>query len=130
MGKRLNVVKEIDEALLPLLVPRLIMQPVVENAVEHGITPRQRGTLTLRVYAKEETLCLEVENDAPLSAADRDAVTQLLSDENTGEDAAKPGQVGIRNVNQRLKLLYGNGAGLSLTQTQAATTLARITLPL
>ncbi len=130
MGKRLNVIKEIDEALLPLLVPRLIMQPVVENAVEHGITPRQRGTLTLRVYAHEETLRLEVENDGGMSDADKVAVGRLLSEENPEEDVSKPGQVGIRNVNQRLKLLYGSTAGLTIEETNAGSTLARISLPL
>ena len=130
MGKRLHVVKEIDEALLPLLVPRLIMQPVVENAVEHGITPRQRGTLTLRVYADGGTLRLEVENDGGMNAADKEAIGRLLSEENLEEDVSKPGQVGIRNVNQRLKLLYGSGAGLTIVETVKNTTLARISLPL
>ena len=130
MGKRLSVVKEIDEELLPLLVPRLIMQPVVENAVEHGITPRQRGMLTLRIYQHEDRLYLEVENDAPLSAPDKAAVSRLLQEESAEGAETKPGQVGIRNVNQRLKLLYGDEAGLSITQTEAESTLARITLPL
>lgn len=130
MGKRLRVVKEIDEELLSLLVPRLIMQPVVENAVEHGITPRQRGTLTLRIYAKGETLRLEVENDGGMSAADKVAICRLLSEETPEEDVSKPGQVGIRNVNQRLKLLYGGGAGLTISETDAGDTLARISLPL
>lgn len=130
MGKRLNVVKEIDEALLHLLVPRLIMQPVVENAVEHGITPRQRGTLTLRVYAHGETLHLEVENDGGMSDADKAAVRRLLSEESPEEDVSKPGQVGIRNVNQRLKLLYGSTAGLTIEETDTGSTLARISLPL
>ena len=74
------------------MVPRLIMQPVVENAVEHGITPRQRGTLTLRVYAREAALYLEVENDGPMSAEDKLAVERLLDIES--EDTARPGQVG------------------------------------
>ena len=130
MGKRLSVVKQIDEELLPRLVPRLIMQPVVENAVEHGITPRQRGMLTLRIYQHEDRLYLEVENDAPLSAPDKAAVSRLLQEESAEGAETKPGQVGIRNVNQRLKLLYGDEAGLSITQTEAESTLARITLPL
>ncbi len=130
MGKRLHVVKEIDEELLPLLVPRLIMQPVVENAVEHGITPRQRGTLTLRVYAQGETLRLEVENDGGMSDADKVAILRLLTEETQEEDVSKPGQVGIRNVNQRLKLLYGSGAGLTIEETEKGNTLARISLPI
>ncbi len=130
MGKRLHVVKEIDEELLSLLVPRLIMQPVVENAVEHGITPRQRGTLTLRVYAQGETLRLEVENDGGMSDADKVAILRLLTEETQEEDVSKPGQVGIRNVNQRLKLLYGSGAGLTIEETDKGNTLARISLPL
>ncbi len=130
MGKRLHVIKEIDEELLSLLVPRLIMQPVVENAVEHGITPRQRGTLTLRIYAEGETLRLEVENDGGMSDTDKEAIKRLLSEETPEEDVSKPGQVGIRNVNQRLKLLYGGGAGLTISETDAGDTLARISLPL
>jgi len=128
MGKRLAVAKEIDETLLPLLVPRLIMQPVVENAVEHGITPRQRGTLTLRVYAREQLLYLEVENDGAMSDADKLAVERLLQKDS--EETAKPAQVGIRNVAQRLRLLYGEDASLTITDTQEGGTLSRIVLPL
>ena len=61
-GKRLSVKKEIDETLLGEKVPRLVMQPIVENAIEHGIAPHRNGDLILRIYRQEEKIVMEVEN--------------------------------------------------------------------
>ncbi len=45
-GKRLTVVKELDESIMQYEVPRLILQPVIENAIEHGVRPSGRGTVS------------------------------------------------------------------------------------
>ncbi len=130
MGSRLTVKKEIDETLLPLPVPRLIMQPVVENAVEHGIANRPTGMLTLRVYRQDDRLCLEVENDAPLRPEDKESIERLLGWDGSTEDKLKSTQLGIRNVNHRLKLLFSEAAGLTIAQTPGMSTVAKIVLPI
>lgn len=122
LGKRLVVEKQIDESLLDWYIPRLILQPVVENAVEHGVTPRQRGTIIIRIYKTSENwMRLEVENDAPLSPEDVEKIQLLLSGE--GEGA---GNIGIRNVHQRLRILYGPKSGLTICTNQQGNTVCSL----
>ncbi|MBO5671279.1 MAG: histidine kinase, partial [Clostridia bacterium] len=52
-GKRLEVEKRIDESLLDVMVPRLVMQPILENAVEHGVAPRHRGRIIIDISSDD-----------------------------------------------------------------------------
>ena len=129
-GERLRVDQQIDAALLEQPVPRLILQPIVENAMEHGIEKRANGAITLRIYA-ERRLFLEVENDGSMTAQDRENILRLLSWDGTSEeDENKLRRIGIRNVNRRLKILYGEEFGLTIEETARGSILARIALPL
>ena len=127
-GKRLTVKQEIDEALLDEKVPRLVMQPIVENAIEHGIAPHRNGDLILRIYRQEEKIVMEVENSGELTDADKEAVDRLLNWDGNDTTDIKPGRLGIRNVNLRLKFLYGKECGLTITSLPNQRTLARIIL--
>ena len=125
LGEGFHVHKEIDESLLQRQVPRLILQPIVENAVEHDMTRNGGGELWLRVYRQERLLVLEVEHEGSMTEADREKVAGQLR--STSEIS---GSVGIQNVNQRLKLIYGEDGSLSLDETGRGTILARIRFPL
>lgn len=127
LGERLEIRKEIDESMLSVLVPRLSLQPLAENAVEHDITPRRGGSLCLRARREEERVVLEVEHDGSMSAEDRAAVEAMLA--STAEDTEISGQVGLRNVRQRLRLLYGEEGELSLRQIGEERILARVSFP-
>ena len=105
------------------MIPRLILQPIAENAVEHDIAPRHGGNLWVRAYRSEGEMILEVEHDGTMTEGDRENVRSLL-DEN--QPAAR---VGLQNVNQRLKLIYGTGASLRIEETDHETILARIRFP-
>ncbi|MEG2660036.1 MAG: sensor histidine kinase [Oscillospiraceae bacterium] len=110
LGKRLNIVREIDESLLDAFVPRLILQPILENAVEHGINPTQQGTITLRAYREEDFMMLEVENSGVMEPLDLEKIEALLSDDTA--DGVGSTSLGIRNVHQRLRIIYGAESGL------------------
>ncbi len=129
-GERLRVEKQIDESLLEHMVPRLILQPIVENAVEHGVEKRGNGTITLRIFA-EKHLYLEVENDGSMTQQDRENIARLLSWDGASEgEETRLGRIGIRNVNRRLKILYGEEFGLTIEEIAPGSILARIKLPL
>jgi two-component system sensor histidine kinase YesM len=129
-GERLRVDKQIDESLLDYYVPRLILQPIVENAMEHGIEKRGNGAITLRIFA-EKHLYLEVENDGTMTQQDRENIARLLSWDGRSEGGeTKTGRIGIRNVNRRLKILYGGEFGLTIEEIAPGSILARIKLPL
>ena len=127
LGARLEVRKEIDPGVLDTMVPRLILQPLAENAVEHDITPRRGGLLTLRARREGTRLMLEVEHDGSMSAEDRASIEAMLA--SPVEDTEISGQVGLRNVRQRLTLLYGAEGELSLSQSGMDRILARVSFP-
>lgn len=124
LGESFCVHKEIDESLLSRQVPRLILQPIAENAVEHDLTRRGGGNLWLRVYREESRLALEVEHDGQMTEEDRAKITAQLQ----GEEEIS-GAVGIRNVSRRLKLIYGEESSLSMEETGKGTILVRIRFP-
>lgn len=127
LGCRLEVKKEVDPALLDCYVPRLVLQPILENAVEHGITPTQQGTITIRAYRLGNWLRLEVENDGVTTYDDLMKIKALLSDEGPDEQLGST-SLGIRNVHQRLRILYGPESGLAISITEKGCTLCRMNL--
>lgn len=125
LGEKFRVHQEIDQTLLEQMVPRLILQPIAENAVEHDITARHGGNLWVRVLRNGAQMILEVEHDGTMTDSDRENISLLLSDGDTGG-----GRVGLRNVHQRLKLIYGTKSSLGVEETDHGTILARISFPI
>ncbi len=99
-GDRLHVLIEADAAARASAVPHLLLQPLVENAVRHGISRRaDAGTIQVRADRRDGTLRVRVRDDGPGLAAH-------------GE-AAGDG-IGLRNTRARLRYLYGDAASLEL----------------
>ena len=109
---RLRLRVTIDPAAALLQVPPMILQSLVENALKHGIGRLPNGgDLQIRAAASNGTLVLEVEN------------TGELTDSRTGDT-----QVGLNNIRERLRILYGDRASLSL-QNGNGTVVARVEIP-
>lgn len=127
LGKRLTVKKEIPEELMGMMVPRLIMQPIIENAIEHGIIPRGGGTVLLQAYRDERYLYIEIINDGTFEKENEEKVKRLLAPD---YDARKEssGNLGIANVNQRLRILYGETCGLTIEPYNEEQTLSTLTI--
>ena len=123
IGEKFLVHKQIDPDSMDRMIPRLILQPIVENAVEHDIAPRHGGNLWVRARRDRQDMVLEVEHDGEMTDTDRENVRVLLS------DGSPNPRVGVQNVNQRLRLIYGSRASLQITETDHGTILARITFP-
>lgn len=126
-GSRLTVKQEIDHSLMTALVPRLIIQPIIENAVEHGMDKKNTGTVELKVYAEGSDLHIDVINNGILSDEDRERIDYLLGD-NVDEDKERSVSLGIRNVNRRLKYIYGKKYGLSIYSNYDGNTVSAIVL--
>ena len=109
-----------------VVIPKFTLQPLVENSIRHGIT-RQDPGITIRIRAREENGSLYVEVTDTGVGAD----AALLNDYLDYRDV--PLKVthgfGIRNVNERLKLRFGDGAGLRYSNYDGQKLLARLTLP-
>ena len=99
LGTRLRVETEVDDAARGVLVPPLILQPLVENAVRHGIADRpEGGRIALRARVADHRLLLTVEDDGP------------------GNGVKAGNGVGIGSVRERLSVLYGGAATLESHQ--------------
>lgn len=127
-GAKFQCTQKIDERLLDVQVPRLIIQPIVENAVEHGMDVTSKGQLEIRLFAREDGyLCIEVEDNGHLTKEDRDKIDRLLS-RNAELSKEKRVSLGIRNVDQRLKMIYGADCGLFITGNDHEHTVSTILL--
>ena len=98
---RLDIRVQIAPEVVNAMVPPLILQPIVENAIKHGIESRPGGgRVSVHADRHEDCLRLRVGNDAGAS-----------------EIGARAGGVGLRNVRARLHALYGTHQSVSITQT-------------
>ncbi len=121
-GDRLVVATEVEDAVRGLMVPNLVLQPVVENAVKHGLA-RSTGAGTIRVHAHrwEDRLRLEVRNTAPEPRSTDPGDTAV------GNDSAQEGY-GLANVTSRLEAIYGGDWSFDLSR-DGAETIAGLELP-
>ena len=126
-GKRLKVCNHLPEDIMECEVPRLILQPVIENAIEHGVLRRGSGTVELNGYREDDYLYLSIINEAILNGDQQKRIDRLLSpDYDVSREASE--SLGIANVNQRLRILYGEQCGLTIRQRDKEHVEARLTI--
>ncbi|WP_454157478.1 sensor histidine kinase [Microbacterium lacticum] len=121
-GDRLQVVLRIAPETLATVIPFLSVQPIVENAVRHGLEPGERGG-GIRIEARDDATHTEILVEDDGVGMDPEALRTLL---NTEADGA---HVGIRNVDLRLRQLYGPAGGLVVETNTGAGTLVRMRVP-
>ena len=125
-GAKFRCSKDIDERFMTVQVPRLIIQPIVENAVEHGMNITKQGWLEIRLFERPEGyLCIEVEDNGHLTEADKAKIDRLLSHDIELQQEKRV-SLGIRNVDQRLKMIYGSDCGLFITGNEKEHTISTI----
>ena len=118
MGERLRPRTSLPDALRTAKVPPLLLQPLVENAIVHGLEPNVfGGELLVTAAARDGTLEIFVA-DTGLGLADDD------------DGARTGGGIGLATTRERLRVLYGDRARLDLSPNVPRGTLARLTLPL
>ena len=123
-GDRLRVTVNVEPDALDALVPNLVLQPLVENAIRHGIGKRAAaGKLDIRVLRQGDLLQLLVQDDGPGIDEDSDSVTPA-----TGIPLSSGG-IGLRNTASRLQALYGAEARFTLESPTEGGAIARVTLP-
>jgi two-component system LytT family sensor kinase len=116
---KLKVEKEIDPRTLEVLVPSILLQPLIENSIKHGLEPRiHGGTVTLRSRLNGDRVLIEVADDGvgmgnrPVSALSRSGAG-----------------IGMKNVQERLEVLYGNQAHFNVVSNPGRGTLISIEIP-
>lgn len=129
-GKRLKIEKEIDNDLMQLEVPQLILQPLIENAVVHGVETVKSGTIWIKVYKDGQNAILRIINTGKgMSEEDIKRVAAILEGRYEA-DQKRHESLGIYNVNERIKLIYGEEYGLLIEPDGEDRVVSTITLPL
>ena len=113
------MVKDIADETLHIVVPGMLLQPLIENSIKHGLEPRiQGGTVTIRSRMQGESLIVEVEDDGvgivmkPPSSLERQGAG-----------------IGMKNVRERLEVLYGGQARFTVVSRPGRGTLVSIEIP-
>ncbi|MFY0664926.1 MAG: histidine kinase [Natronospirillum sp.] len=113
MGERLSYRLELPDSLEPCVVPPMLLQPLVENAITHGFErSTHHGEVVVSAVMENQLLCLTVQDNGL----------------GLGQNSAQGG-VGLTNVRERLRSLYGDAASLTLTSIQPSGVRAEIRLP-
>lgn len=125
---------EEDKNILRLYIPKLIMQPVVENAIYHGIEQKLgAGQVTISISYTKQNLDIMISDDGiGIKDTELSEINNRLwtDSENYGyEKSEKSGGIAIRNVNQRIKLLFGEEYGIWLNSIYGIGTDVHIKLP-
>jgi two-component system, LytTR family, sensor kinase len=118
---KLRVVKELEPASLDVMVPSMLLQPLVENSIKHGLSSMiEGGSIYLRSRLSDSGLVIEVEDDGVGMAA-----AQLVESTNP-----RGSGIGMANISERLQVLYGDAARMTIDSHEGKGTLVRIRLPL
>jgi two-component system sensor histidine kinase YesM len=132
---RLEVIRNLDEELMNVKIPRLLIQPLVENAIKHGIgKSRRKGIITLNAYRKDKHIVFEViDNGMGMTEEELKLLNQKLRENdiankgNSSDTSRK--SIGLENVNKRIKLLYGNSYGVEIESVYDEYTKAVVRIP-
>jgi len=125
---KFNVQFEIDEKSEKYYVPKLIIQPIVENAIYHGIEPSfENGTIIIKSIVDENKLIISVSDDGV--GIPFEMITALL-DVTKEQKTEEPYSIGIQNVIKRIKTLFGNHYGIRIKSELGEGTVIYIDLPI
>jgi two-component system sensor histidine kinase YesM len=122
---------ELDKGILNETILKLTLQPLVENALYHGIkNKRNGGKITVRVKkAGSDLILIEVEDNGVGFSPDKLAAIQAAMTEDESEISMKGSGFGLDNVNKRIKLYYGRQYGLTVQSQFLTGTCVTVAIP-
>jgi two-component system LytT family sensor kinase len=125
--ERLRTIVDVPEELLSLRVPSLLVQPLVENAIKHGITPSRFGG-EVSIRARVEHSSTEAKNDLEM-------LSVIVSDTGLGASEiewarGRRNGVGLSNIEERLRSYGGSSASLQINSTPGTGTVVELRIPL
>ncbi|ADL53732.1 sensor histidine kinase [Clostridium cellulovorans] len=121
----LNVVFKLSDEIMHYKIPKLLLQPIVENAIIHGIDQAEKdGIVLLQGFLKDDLIYITVEDTGV--GMDQSTIDKLLH--NT-EHKGRLNSIGLKNIDDRLKLYYGNDYGINIVSVLGNFTRVEITIP-
>ena len=123
-GEKLRVVKEISPDTLDVAVPSMLLQPLIENSIKHGLEPRiSGGTVTLRSRMEHGRLVIEIEDDGVGIEPGGSVAAPISGLEREGSG------IGMRNVRERMHVLFGGDAQVEMVSRPGRGTKVRLVMP-
>ena len=124
-GQRLNYILEVPQELNTCIVPKLIIQPIIENAVKYGFCESQHLLVKVEGTITANQLVISIQNNGTkmTESSLKEIRAMLASTTNSSQ------HTGLYNVNRRIQLMYGEEYGLSITSSQKEGTRVTISLP-
>ncbi len=130
------VLDEEDEEAYNFLIPRLIIQPIVENAIFHGLEEKlEGGKVTIEVIVTDQNLILTISDNGKGMNGEKlkELNARIQSDEVILDEEAKETQrntgIALPNIHKRIRLLFGETYGVNIYSTQGQGTDVEITIP-
>lgn len=116
-----RVEEEIDESCYQIMTPKLILQPLVENAIDHGLDPleKEEKVLTIRVKKEENQVVFQVQDNG--NGMPQEKAEQILGIQSPG--------YGVHNVYERIKLLYKENGAMRIVSEEGRGTMVEIRIP-
>ncbi|WP_243252608.1 cache domain-containing sensor histidine kinase [Anaeromassilibacillus sp. 1001302B_160321_C8] len=125
---KLNYVIHVDESLYAIEVPKLILQPLVENAIYHGVKAKRGGTITITGVPEGENLVFTVQdNGAGMPQEKVEELNRRMSERSVLDEKKS---FGLFYIRERIQLCYGTGYGVHVESALGEGTRVTITLPL
>lgn len=124
-GKRFNYSITVEEGAGDCIVPKLIIQPIIENAIKYGFGDRMELTVDIKAHFTGNDLVIEIsDNGAGMGAKQLQEITALLRQEKNHSS-----HIGLFNVHRRIQLMYGIHYGLTIQPRETSGIVVRLTLP-
>ena len=124
MGRDFRLDWDVEEGFWSYPIPKLILQPIVENALIHGISKKKNGRITVQVYRQKETLVMKVTDNG--RGMDNN---NPIDGEKTPKEQVSLRKVGLSNVRERIALIYGKEYGVEINSVTGAYTTVELILP-
>jgi len=122
--ERLDFSMEIDERYLNLLIPKITLQPIVENSINYSLE-KYEGVCRIRVKCRENGDIVEIDVSDNGPGMEEEFIRRLMS----GQSKPRKTGIGLKNIDERLKLLYGHGYGICIQSSLGSGTTVTIRIP-
>jgi two-component system sensor histidine kinase YesM len=125
---KFQVFFEIEEEILEYKLPKFLLQPILENAIIHGVGPKKgQGIIQIKGFVYDGKIIFTITDNGV--GMDRETIDRLLREDKAHEGRGFCG-IGLRNVQERIQLYFGPEYGLSIDSSPSYFTTVEITLPI
>jgi len=126
--ERIQMQYAVDDDTLCCPVPPLILQPLVENSIRHGILPREGGgEITISARKEDQELYIRIEDNGV--GMDQEKLSSLFNEQQAGGSVREGLGIALKNVNARLVALYGRDRALQIESEPGVGTVISFSIP-